>query len=210
MKTQKQITLIGLGIIASIIMVPFIYAAVEPHILLTMDAAQTTKPFVINNSTNDEVFSIDTDGSMNGRHHLTYTSGLTPIISVAVGNDPTDAIPMALWQLTRTETEPYIVMINDPTVVLIGQRETGASGCAFGWMSATSLASLTSLAEQSFTYASWADDNTNTGETFMSSTDTYLGLFFWNADGATSCSYRSVSASIGLVLPDSITITRVL
>lgn len=41
-----------------------VMAIVEPHITINMDLGQTTKPFVINDNTGMEIFSVDTDGTI--------------------------------------------------------------------------------------------------------------------------------------------------
>ncbi len=61
---NQKLIFSALIMIAVVISIPLVYAIVEPHIKITMDGAQTTKPFLIVDSQNNEVFSIDTDGTL--------------------------------------------------------------------------------------------------------------------------------------------------
>ncbi len=68
---------IGLATVSLIAFSPAIYAAIEPHITITMDSGQTTNPFVIKDDSNDDVFTIDTEGHISPEHEwreLKYTA----------------------------------------------------------------------------------------------------------------------------------------
>ena len=65
LEKRKQFLFFGIlvaGFIGLVAFSPTIYAIVEPHITITMDPGQTTKPFVINDNVGSEVFSVDVDG----------------------------------------------------------------------------------------------------------------------------------------------------
>ena len=67
MKQSKKLLVFGIlavGILGLIASSPTIYALVEPHITITMEPAQTTKPFQINDDQGTEVFSVDVDGTI--------------------------------------------------------------------------------------------------------------------------------------------------
>ena len=79
MKQSKKLLFFGLlagGIIGLVASSPTIYAIVEPHITINMDPGQTTKPFVINDDTATEVFSIDVDGTITGPTAKTVANGV--------------------------------------------------------------------------------------------------------------------------------------
>ncbi len=57
-------TILSIGIISGVILSPEIWAIVEPHITITMEPGQTTKPLQIKDSSGTEVFSVDTDGTI--------------------------------------------------------------------------------------------------------------------------------------------------
>jgi hypothetical protein len=91
---QKQITVIGLIAIASIIVAsPFVYAAVEPHIILVMDSAQTTQPFTIQNNTGFDMFVIDSNGDISKESGNTYliralSGDITTVLTTHTFADP--------------------------------------------------------------------------------------------------------------------------
>lgn len=68
-------TILSVGIISGVILSPEIWAIVEPHITITMEPGQTTKPFVINDDSGTEVFSVDVDGTItpSGTSGQTFT-----------------------------------------------------------------------------------------------------------------------------------------
>jgi hypothetical protein len=51
-------------LIVAVVSSPFVYAIVEPHIKITMDDSQTTKPIQVVDSFGQEVFSVDVDGTI--------------------------------------------------------------------------------------------------------------------------------------------------
>jgi len=58
------IAILSVGIISGVVLSPEIWAMIEPHITITMDPEQTTKPFQILDNFGDEVFSVDVDGTI--------------------------------------------------------------------------------------------------------------------------------------------------
>ena len=108
MEKRKQFLFFGILIVGFIGLVaasPTIYAIVEPHITIDMDPGQTTKPFVINDDTGSEVFSIDVDGTITPSGTTTGTGGITsfeffqksPMTFFADRDDP---FVFAKWRLT--------------------------------------------------------------------------------------------------------------
>jgi len=73
---NQKLTIFTVIVVASIIASPFVYAAVEPHITINMELGQTTKPFVINDDTGTEVFSVDVDGTITGSTVKIVTNGV--------------------------------------------------------------------------------------------------------------------------------------
>jgi len=98
---NKKLLIFGIlagGIIGLVAFSPTIYALVEPHITINMEPAQTTKPFVINDDTSTEVFSVDADGvlSSQGLKVLSFEQG--PVIetsNVGINN----AVELAKWRI---------------------------------------------------------------------------------------------------------------
>lgn len=56
--------ILSVGIVGGLVSGPSIWAAVEPPITITMDPGQTTKPIQIKDNLGNEVFSVDTDGTI--------------------------------------------------------------------------------------------------------------------------------------------------
>lgn len=90
---ESRITIIGAIIFLSIVAAPQIYAAVEPHIILVMDPAQTTNPFTIQDNTATDVFAIDPAGN---------------IVTGGIGYTRTEYAPLSidtiLTNVARTDT----------------------------------------------------------------------------------------------------------
>ena len=66
LEKRKKFLFFGIlvvGFIGLVAASPAIYAIVEPHITITMDPGQTTKPFQIKDDLGTEVFSVNPDGT---------------------------------------------------------------------------------------------------------------------------------------------------
>lgn len=62
--TKVNLNLVAIFAILAVISIPIVYAVVEPSIILNMDSGQTTKPLQIKDNLGNEVFSVDTDGTV--------------------------------------------------------------------------------------------------------------------------------------------------
>lgn len=61
---NQKLIFSALIMIVAVVGIPLVYGIVEPHIKITMDALQSTKPLQIVDSSDTEVFSVDTDGTI--------------------------------------------------------------------------------------------------------------------------------------------------
>lgn len=104
MKRSKQFLFYGVLIVGFIGLVaasPTIYAIVEPHITITMDPGQTTKPFVINDDAGTEVFSVDVDGTISPSKSFVYQQDAGNVITVPAINDFNNQLIIAQWGVDR-------------------------------------------------------------------------------------------------------------
>jgi len=104
LKQSKKLLFFGLlagGIIGLVASSPTIYAIVEPHITITMDPGQTTKPFVINDDTSTEVFSINPDGSFSASNVVMLHFEEKGVINVPSGTLKSSPQLLAVWQLVK-------------------------------------------------------------------------------------------------------------
>ncbi len=65
--------------IGSVVASPFVYARVEPHIRITMDVSQTTKPIQVIANNGTEVFSVDVDGTISPQQGIPVSDNLQVI-----------------------------------------------------------------------------------------------------------------------------------
>jgi hypothetical protein len=195
MNQQKQITLIGMGIIASILMVPIVYAAVEPHIILTMDAGQTTTPFTINNNTDWTVFEIEPSGTYQGLISTVVRTDSTPIL-VTAANDITDPVIIASWvfdrTLTDTEDDTHIPATEHYLSVTM-KRDSGVGVCRAGYLywDGANWGLVVSASGTSGTYESRTG---GTGEFWLPDDTLIWGFGMYNSDSATVCSVKNIAA----------------
>jgi hypothetical protein len=61
---NQKLSIITVILVVAVVSSPFVYAIVEPHIKITMDVGQTTKPIQIVDNQEVEVFSVDVDGTI--------------------------------------------------------------------------------------------------------------------------------------------------
>ena len=80
MKKLFLIAILSVGIISGVVLSPEIWAMIEPHITITMDPGQTTKPFQILDNLGDEVFSVDVDGTVFPSTSFSLTAGTEEIV----------------------------------------------------------------------------------------------------------------------------------
>ena len=121
-------TILSIGIISGVVLSPEIWAIVEPHITITMDPGQTTKPFVINDDSGSEVFSVDVDGTINPTS--AGTDGLTSLEfyrgpALQFNNIQTDPLVLAKWRLQwNLDTDPGSIPIAGNGGMLSGELRT--------------------------------------------------------------------------------------
>ena len=102
LEKRKQFLFFGILIVGFIGLVaasPTIYAIVEPHITINMDPGQTTKPFVINDDTGTEVFSVDVDGTTTAGD-LTAFEFFQKETLQFTGDGISNRVTLAKWRLT--------------------------------------------------------------------------------------------------------------
>lgn len=197
MNINSKLTLVGLAIIASVIASPFVYAAVEPHIILTMDSAQTTSPFLIQNNTSYPIFEIEPDGRQSGWVNTAVSTDVSEI-SVTAANDITDPVIIASWVFDRTLTD-----VEDGTNIPLNalyhsvhvKRDTGSGTCKAGWIYLDS-GVWAEITTSSGTSGSWTNRQGSTGETWMPDTTEIWAYALYNSDSATTCTFKNI-ASIG-------------
>jgi hypothetical protein len=209
MKTQNQITLIGALIVASIISTPIIYAAVEPHIILTMDASQTTNPFTINNNTDYTMFEIDDEGFVNSKLEVNHRTGNTPYV-ITAADDLADPIILAEWVLDRSviaADDPFHIPVDGIVMTMHVKRDSGAGNCiaAFAQHDGAAWSLSVSIGSTSASYVSSTD---NDGEGVLFDDTEKFAWILYNSDSATTCSFKNLAAIGEMTLPESITYTR--
>jgi hypothetical protein len=200
---NSKISLVGLAIIASVIVSPFVYAAVEPHIILVMDSAQTTSPFTIQNNTGADIFEIDTQGAINGVHHFTIVTGESNVYTVTASDDFNDPVIVQEWVFVGKGVYPsseYYIISLDPVVSVIGQRDSGVGNCHFGWYSDVA-GTWDSRTTNSLSFASYDHATTSTGEGWLNQDSDSIAFILFNSDGATTCSFKSMVATMDVVIP---------
>jgi len=210
MKKLLLFTILSVGIISAVAFSPSIWAIIEPHITITMDPGQTTKPFTIIDDSSTDVFSIGTDGSVNDLQIMTFSSDSTPII-ISTSNTINNPVILAEWHIDRgIVTEPLLLISNDPVAVGLGKRDSGTGSIAVGWYSSSDGVTWSSRASTGFTFSTFRDWNTNTGEGFVQDNANYIALIAYNSDGNTSGQITDVSSFHGMVIPKSFSLTRLI
>lgn len=74
----KKLFIFGFIAGAAIVLLAFsptIYAIVEPHIIINMDANQTTSPLQIKDTVGNDVFEVESDGQLKGHYFLNFEIG---------------------------------------------------------------------------------------------------------------------------------------
>jgi hypothetical protein len=211
MNQSKQITIIGLAIIASVIAAPFVYAAVEPHIILVMDAGQTTNPFTIQNNTNYDILTIDTKGGINNVINIAVSTSEANVYSVGTSNDLTDPIIVASWNFDKSnlEVSAYRMFGTDLSTAASGKRDSGSGNCFSGWYELTSGTWSNGKGTVGLTSAGYTMDYGITGSvTALQGIGTSLAYILYNSDGATECSYKSLIGTGALIVPQDMIVTR--
>jgi len=121
--------------IALIAFSPTIYAIVEPHITITMDPGQTTKPFAINDDQSTEVFSINPDGSFSAGNIVVLHFEQKGIITIPQETLSDDPLLLAVWQVVKDPgVSDNLIYFTDAAVTAQLKRVSGPStGVAFGF-----------------------------------------------------------------------------
>jgi len=138
LKQSKKFLVFGLLAASVLGMLSFseeVRAIVEPHITINMEPSQTTKPFVINDDTGTEVFSVDVDGTITPAGTTTGSNGLTSFeffqkSPVTFFGDRDNPFVFAKWRLTWNLSggTPKITLIKNLDIVSGEIRGLGIDG----------------------------------------------------------------------------------
>lgn len=186
---------------------PIIYAAVEPHIILTMDAAQTTDPLSINNNTDYTVFEFEADGHFQNVLTTSVRTGNSDVITVAASNDLTDPIIVASWHFDRTGSDaedPTHIPNIDPVFSYHGKRDSGVGSCIGGWFQWLGAGSWQARSSTSSNGATYTSVTGSSGEAWLDDDTDIWAFIFYNSDSATTCSMKNVAAYSELVLSEDL------
>jgi len=220
LKQSRQFFVFGLlaGVaITSLAFSEEVMAIVEPHITINMDPGQTTKPFVINDDTSSEVFSVDPEGTISsqGLRVLSFEQG--PVIETTnVGID--NAVELAKWRIdfasppTQGDKPPIRVV----DAYVSGQIKTTnvASFAFFGyaistddttWSLKCSIGTSQLVLRGDFCIQ---DQDTIFDET--TSDVGYISVRLFTNSLPESMQVKNAIANIIIVLPEGATITRVI
>lgn len=201
------------GIVGLILSSPTIYAIVEPHITITMDPAQTTNPFQINDDQAEAVFAIDSNGviiSTGAPIQLLYEADGP--INIPSGIEFPAQIFLAKWEITK----PVGAL---DTEILVFSNTNQAEMRRTSGIDSTFYTVLVSPDDVIY----------NTQEGLGTSSDTYEAVFdgfasldgypsntrfiaigVSNGDATTSGEIQNVKTYLEIMLPHGWTIERVL
>lgn len=217
MDTKFLVLLSVIGL-SFVLVAPTVYGAVEPHFLITMESGQTTKPFQIKDSAGTEIFSISTIGDIlpSNHHTPTFTFRSTFDVVTSIGVDVIEATPLILLRVELFDPEVQINQAFYITEVYIQadmRTDSGIDDCVVAWVYSENGGN---------TWTSWtvsAQDNnltfiqeqsgTNQVVNLLVSSASDFGFAIFNADGATTCSFRNMVGYAEFILADGETVTEV-
>jgi hypothetical protein len=209
--TQNQtISIFGIMLIAAVISTPIIYAAVEPHIILTMDAGQTTAPFTINNNTDYTVFEILPGGEINDSLGIGFRTN-NDVVSILVTDDIADPVILKSWALDRSfnSDDPIHIPFSDIVMSGMVKRDSGASSCVMGFAQFDG-ASWSPTVSIGTSGTSWISSTDLDGESWLFDDTTMFGYIMYNSDSATTCSFKNFQSYGVVVIPIDMPIHRVI
>jgi hypothetical protein len=193
--------------VIAIIGSPFVYAAVEPHIILVMDSAQTTAPFTIQDNGGTDLFSISSDGykTVEGGndYYLRYVTSDT--VSVATGDiedtDPQvlDAIGFA-GHVTETGDQGmtyYEIRFDGERI-----QDTGVGNVVFAFEGSADDITWYQIASCQTSTSSWTVCDTGYVEGYQGLTGwIYNRIVVYNDDGATTGRFADINAQMKITVP---------
>lgn len=194
-------------IIASILAAPFVYAAVEPHIIIQMVASQTTNPFEIQDSAGDDQFTINELGSIEregGSTYLlratseditfvnaTHVFGTTPLVLDYVKFTPktqNSGDTGFIYRDVKFQSEMIQDIGTGSIQILAEYSEDDVSWATFGFCTQTNPTWVTSC---TINNSGWTNGDP----------DIYFRISAINSDGATSGAIAHYDLQMELMVP---------
>lgn len=219
MKHSKQLLIFGIfaaGITGLIASSPTIYAIVEPHITITMDPGQTTKPLQINDDLGSEVFSVDVDGTISPNPSNEFSYVQTPpntFITIGTANVQNNPVLIAHWGVD-TVPAGRLHFTTHASQVISGEHQklSGAGSIFVAWCISddgglTWDFDATSIGGNQIVVT--LDFSTNAGVSVLGGSDTdEVAICGWNTDGSTSGQVRNLSARGSTILASDVVVTE--
>lgn len=217
---KSRITIIGAIIIASIISTPFIYAAVEPHILITMDPAQTTNPFEIKNSSSDIMFSVEPNGIINGLNSnapnkvVLYYGQITNSTTIIAGtHDITNPIIVAHYTVVKNGSTNFATHPGLYRIMFTGAGTTTTANAIIGSFCTSNDSGTTWVSQSDMQVTSigtWAQGLTYNNNPFeLAGDETDLALCLYGTNASAGGVWSEVSLSAEIDLPVGYELTKV-
>ena len=191
-----------------------IYAIVEPHITITMDPGQTTKPFVINDDTGSEVFSVNPDGSFFAANVAQLHFGQNSEVSVAAGDVLATPKILARWNIIHPAGEEAAKRVTWGSVLTaVGIRDSGSNTIRLVMLTSVDNGSTWSTSDHSvFGFGSSFSASQDTQEVAIFSFPndlTDLAFAAISGDGATTGRWKEIESSVIIFLPSNYKVVRV-
>jgi hypothetical protein len=204
---NQTISLFGILIIGAIMSTPVIFAAVEPHIILTMDLGQTTDPFTIENNTGTDVFTVSSKGEANNVLGISLSTD-DSVKTVLATNDITDPVVLVSYTINGKSGFPageYYIPMGWGVMSGIGQRDTGVGNCVGGWFKNNGGTWSDSRGSIGTTAASYTHLTHEWGTSWLPEDAEQWGYILYNSNSATTCSFTQITAMMEIVLPQGVT-----
>jgi hypothetical protein len=185
-----------------------VMAVVEPHITITMDLGQTTKPFQIKNEQGSGVFTINPDGTVTSSTSEILVSKNTLTI-ISVNDTQSDPVIFGKWEITKLGGIDISPRLIEAALMSSGKITSGTGRINVEIQRSTNDISYTGLmsVQVSDPFFSFATQGFNP---FNLSGDTrFYRVVAYNTDGATSGELESFKVWMEQILPATYTMQKI-
>ena len=205
-------SIVVISVVSTLAFGPQVMALVEPHITITMDPSQATKPFQVNDDQGTNVFSINPDSTFSSVNYADLVFKQESEVNVIAGQNLTNPVILAEWKLTKkpgiTDSAKTFSSISITATGLKTNTENRNLFC--GLIQSSDEMTWQSIRQVVFTTNQFTNKFESTGGGAMQSNPLFLASACWGSEDVVVGTIKEITINARMNLPVGYSIERIL
>lgn len=185
-----------------------VMALVEPHITITMEPGQTTKPFQIKDDQGTDVFAVDVDGTITGSTSEMLVSSDT-ITTVSANKTQTNPLVLSKWQITKSRGIDLSPRLIEAALIGSGRVTSGTGFILLEFQRSTDDITYATSFSLSTNDSVFTQKLANANPFNLQNNVRFYRVVMYNTDGATTGEWESFKVWIEQMLPATYSMQKI-